>query len=94
MHSRACSGGRDDLVAVAREVDPAVCVLGLDEPALVRAGDVVVATHLVDVDRVAQPLYGRDLLGRRRPPERDAHRDSLTQPVVRRRSLTRPVHNV
>ena len=49
--------GRDDLVALAGEEDPAVLVLGLDEaPALV-VGDVAVATHLVDVDVVAEAVH-------------------------------------
>ena len=52
-----------DVVAVAGVEHPAVLVFGLrQEPACV-IGGIVVATHLLDVDDVSEPLHGLELFG-------------------------------
>ena len=70
-------GCRHDPVAVAGVVDPAVLVLGLGEATVLGTVNTVVAGHLVDVDRVPQPLDGFDLGGCGRPSELDVHDRSV-----------------
>ena len=55
-------------------------VLGFGEATVLGAVDTVVAAHLLDVDRVPQPLDGFDLRGGGRPSELDAHDRSVTDP--------------
>ncbi len=50
--------GPDHLATVSRVEDEALVVLGLDQPAPSMISALLVAAHLLDVDRVPEPVHG------------------------------------
>src|SRR5205085_3935274 len=64
---------RDNLLAVACIVDPPVLVLGLGKAPLLSSDNIAIATHLLHIDRITQPLHRRDLCITFRPSELKPH---------------------